>query len=268
MNGLENLSYDFITIIYPYSHDNSNNFIINDYANNINNLDISNLNNIRDYDQNLNNLDVFNMLINRIYPSDLIYLSDINYFDNYNYNLLDILHNNIIPCLYQQDITKYDYYKSMIINLRNNNFIFKDIYYSIGIYLIINELASDLEEDMDLIRSIIIKNYYDRNNLIYNFSNFLIHIHDIDNIIYDDASVKYTLSKNELDKIPNIKYNLLDDKIKTNNETCLICLQILNYNDNIRQIKCNHIYHSGCIDKWLSDFCNNCPTCRSIITSV
>jgi len=48
---------------------------------------------------------------------------------------------------------------------------------------------------------------------------------------------------------------------KDNPEECSICLDKIN--DNISLLKCSHIFHTKCIEKWTRD---NCPICRKEIT--
>ena len=45
---------------------------------------------------------------------------------------------------------------------------------------------------------------------------------------------------------------------------CSICIDEYKIGDIIRQLKCSHTFHQGCIDEWL--MCNNiCPNCRVFI---
>ncbi|EJW05172.1 hypothetical protein EDEG_00738 [Edhazardia aedis USNM 41457] len=43
---------------------------------------------------------------------------------------------------------------------------------------------------------------------------------------------------------------------------CSVCLEKFLPKDKIRIFKCNHIFHSRCVDKWLTDFTAQCPICR------
>ncbi|XP_024979798.1 E3 ubiquitin-protein ligase MPSR1-like [Cynara cardunculus var. scolymus] len=41
---------------------------------------------------------------------------------------------------------------------------------------------------------------------------------------------------------------------------CTVCME--SFQSSCKQAPCGHVYHDGCITKWLS-FCNSCPICRS-----
>ncbi|KAI3714709.1 hypothetical protein L6452_21668 [Arctium lappa] len=41
---------------------------------------------------------------------------------------------------------------------------------------------------------------------------------------------------------------------------CTVCME--SFLSSCKQAPCGHVYHDGCITKWLS-FCNSCPICRS-----
>lgn len=52
-------------------------------------------------------------------------------------------------------------------------------------------------------------------------------------------------------------------------DTCVICLEHFNDGDRLRVLPCDHSFHVGCIDKWLSGslsdeecFTSGCPTCK------
>jgi len=45
---------------------------------------------------------------------------------------------------------------------------------------------------------------------------------------------------------------------------CSICIDDYKVGNIIRQLKCSHTFHQGCIDEWL--LCNNiCPNCRLFV---
>ena len=47
-------------------------------------------------------------------------------------------------------------------------------------------------------------------------------------------------------------------------KTCSICCEDFKLNEYKRTLRCNHIFHKKCIDKWFNSFKKvNCPTCRS-----
>ncbi|RFU24902.1 hypothetical protein B7463_g11432, partial [Scytalidium lignicola] len=47
-------------------------------------------------------------------------------------------------------------------------------------------------------------------------------------------------------------------------EVCVICLEVLVDQDDVRQLKCKHVFHSTCIDSWFQKYRVDCPLCKSI----
>lgn len=47
-------------------------------------------------------------------------------------------------------------------------------------------------------------------------------------------------------------------------DCCPVCLSKIESNEYIRKLKCNHLFHKKCIDKWLRNNIDNpsCPNCR------
>ena len=45
-------------------------------------------------------------------------------------------------------------------------------------------------------------------------------------------------------------------------ETCAICLEVPEDNDDVRSLKCGHCYHQACIDPWLTSQRGACPLCK------
>ena len=50
-------------------------------------------------------------------------------------------------------------------------------------------------------------------------------------------------------------------EINKKEEFCLICHDSIPKNSIVRKIKCGHVFHHICCDKWLETK-NTCPTCR------
>ena len=44
--------------------------------------------------------------------------------------------------------------------------------------------------------------------------------------------------------------------------TCSICLVEFEENDEIRKLRCDHVFHCECIDPWLLNGKAVCPVCR------
>lgn len=87
--------------------------------------------------------------------------------------------------------------------------------------------------------------------------------HNIDVIKYDENI------NNESFK--DRKNNIYIEKTSPLCTDCTICLEKFLYNDNVIKLRCYHVFHPNCIDKWLnqrintSSVINTCPTCRQII---
>ncbi|KVH97514.1 Zinc finger, RING-CH-type [Cynara cardunculus var. scolymus] len=43
---------------------------------------------------------------------------------------------------------------------------------------------------------------------------------------------------------------------------CAICLSKVEDDDEIRELRCDHFFHSNCLDKWFSYRHTTCPLCR------
>ena len=53
--------------------------------------------------------------------------------------------------------------------------------------------------------------------------------------------------------------------LSNNNQTdCSICFEDFNPSDTIPLIKCGHIYHDVCLNKWLHKQ-NVCPLCKRVV---
>lgn len=45
-------------------------------------------------------------------------------------------------------------------------------------------------------------------------------------------------------------------------DSCAVCLEAIENDDEIRGLKCGHCYHQTCIDQWLTGFRATCPLCK------
>lgn len=83
----------------------------------------------------------------------------------------------------------------------------------------------------------------------------------------DDRTTKTMKADCDLQEKPN--YSSKTDTRDSNNDVCVICLERFCDGDRLRVLPCNHLFHMGCIDKWLSGtysdqecFTSGCPTCK------
>lgn len=51
--------------------------------------------------------------------------------------------------------------------------------------------------------------------------------------------------------------------ISCSNQSCSICLENFEDDDEIRKLRCAHIFHKTCVDEWLTKHQTSCPICRS-----
>ena len=72
-----------------------------------------------------------------------------------------------------------------------------------------------------------------------------------------------------LSQIPHMKVGLTLGEIFYNSKIyvaskecfCPICQDHISNKDIIRELTCKHIFHIGCIDRWLSEH-DDCPLCK------
>ncbi|KAL2542753.1 brassinosteroid-responsive RING-H2 [Abeliophyllum distichum] len=44
---------------------------------------------------------------------------------------------------------------------------------------------------------------------------------------------------------------------------CAVCLCRIDEGDEVRELRCNHLYHRVCLDRWLGYGHRTCPLCRN-----
>ena len=110
-----------------------------------------------------------------------------------------------------------------------------------------------------------------KENLLYNYfvemNEQIMHslnedMPNIDNMTYEEllaledkiGYVNKGFSKNQIDKIKSYKYD-------GENISCVICQENIEKNNDVKKLSCLHIFHSKCIDPWLTKE-KNCPFCK------
>ena len=79
------------------------------------------------------------------------------------------------------------------------------------------------------------------------------------NRIYDsDIEARLIPNLSQIDK-KTISYEELLNNDEDND--CTICLEEFNNDEEIIKLKCNHLFHSKCIDDWIKKN-QSCPLCR------
>ena len=88
------------------------------------------------------------------------------------------------------------------------------------------------------------------NNMIDSFDLLREHI------IVNNFSIE-----NTIDKLNHFKWN---DKYIYLNDTCYICMDNFSNNNDCIKLKCGHIYHLNCIQKWIERSHNSkCVICKT-----
>ncbi|KAI7855657.1 hypothetical protein BDC45DRAFT_505570 [Circinella umbellata] len=47
-------------------------------------------------------------------------------------------------------------------------------------------------------------------------------------------------------------------------DRCLVCLDDFIPKQSVRVLKCCHVFHQECVDRWLCETHNSCPVCRGV----
>ena len=76
------------------------------------------------------------------------------------------------------------------------------------------------------------------------------------------GSVSKGLSKKQIKKIPKIIYN--KNKFKGDDNKCVVCQYEFKNGENVTKLSCGHLFHSECVDTWLSKN-KVCPMCHKEI---
>lgn len=79
--------------------------------------------------------------------------------------------------------------------------------------------------------------------------------------VYELKKICYTCGKKDLLKY--VDYFAFDSESKTDNENeCSICYNTYEIGSNVAKLKCNHNFHSSCIEEWFKTS-GTCPICRN-----
>jgi hypothetical protein len=116
-------------------------------------------------------------------------------------------------------------------------------------------------------------NRINENSIINNFINIFETItQNMNNIPYNDVNnfrdqslqedVKIILTEDEFNNIETFNYNEINKTEKNIQDECLICTECFIEDDELKKIKCNHVFHTECIKPWLCEENKKCPICR------
>lgn len=76
------------------------------------------------------------------------------------------------------------------------------------------------------------------------------------------GSVSKGLTKNQIKKIPKIKYN--KNRFGKDENKCVVCQYEFKNGEEVTKLSCGHLFHSDCVDTWLSKN-KVCPMCHKEI---
>lgn len=174
-----------------------------------------------------------------IISSKLTYLPELNYFNSdysENYNRIYKV-TNIYDPLDFYNIDEYIYHLENLRILNKNE--------------LINRHFESLSEDwFRLVK-------YNLIQIGWEFYN-----HNYDDVILEAVNDKYRVKEENANVIENIKEFCYNSEEKCD---CMICMENIEKNELCKKLGCNHTFHSGCINSWLSRNLE-CPLCRNVIT--
>ena len=75
------------------------------------------------------------------------------------------------------------------------------------------------------------------------------------NSVTDNASIN---------PIDNLQTLIITNNNDILDDVCSICLEEFKYDEELKKLKCDHIFHKDCLEPWLNNN-NKCPICRAII---
>jgi hypothetical protein len=232
-NNLLTSFFNFVNAYHNLNSDdeNNNNSETPDEENNSENINSENINseNINSENinsENLGNLNHINLPIN-FSMIDQNNLNNLNEIDNINSNL-DTIFN--IP---SNGVLYYNFVGNGS-NLSNE---------------INNQIAVEYDNN--------INNINNNNNLLgqmmMNILNNTVNI----NTQNTQEDILVTMDKKDIEKLEVVKYD------KDTSSNCTICLMDVEKDNEYYKIKCNHIFHTKCLEKWLEEFNYICPVCRT-----
>ena len=100
---------------------------------------------------------------------------------------------------------------------------------------------------------------------MFNAINTLLsNLTDYDNINTDNVfeDVLVTIDDNELSKLNTNKLESCLDM------DCSICINQMQKNEYVTELKCSHKFHTDCIKKYLTEYSYKCPICRTEVGKV
>ena len=141
-----------------------------------------------------------------------------------------------------------------------NIYIFIVYIFIIYIYIFIIENINNLIFALsNIFMLMFINNIINHSKDIINYNENIISTHDENIISTLNKDVITTLNEEDINNLNKyILKNNLEDK-------CSICLDDMKINQEVIELQCNHIYHSNCINEYLTNYNYKCPCCKEEI---
>jgi hypothetical protein len=99
-------------------------------------------------------------------------------------------------------------------------------------------------------------------NIYVSFLDFPLDFDDfMDEPFFDFYIPKFQSTTNKTTSYKTTKFSNIMN-ITPNKQTCSICFDDFEENDDVSILKCNHLFHYKCINKWLMENKTTCPICR------
>jgi hypothetical protein len=151
-------------------------------------------------------------------------------------------------------------------NNRNITHLYTDDIYRI--------LTTTEPEDYEFNNMMLVRNYFNINNINYNYNNYNNNYNNNNN---DSRLLQQTMSNSLYDNVNKYKMVITDEAFQTiiptiyrnltqedklSNTVCCISLEDFNDDDDVLQLHCSHVFHKDAITHWLKKESSICPVCR------
>lgn len=188
------------------------------------------------------------------------YLNDTDYFRHYNPDVLETITNLVVPRISQFEyFSQRNFLEQIVYTLMETEYSYEDIYYSIGVYLL--SQSDDIEEDMNIVRPFLYTIQRSESNVVNQVINLMNLMLPREEPLPDEEKmidVPLIISKDILENLKEVSFKDLE----TTEKTCSICLDDYEPESKLRRIPCEHLFHTKCLDKWLTENSYKCPLCR------